>query len=284
VIIIIMPTAKYNWEEIQKKYDSGLSTRDLVSEFNITMGIISDAIKKGFFKRRSKKEARSTATTNKPQKHTEEAKRKISVIRTAYLKLHPEKVPYRLNHSSKRSIPELIFEKALKEYGLTNFEPEKPMSIYQFDFAFPEERIDVEIDGKLHLTDNVKRIDERRDKWTESIGWRVIRFTASDVCKDVNVCLNKLLEIMNLPKLEIKKKIKSKANARKIKCECGKEIFAISKRCSSCYRLSSRKVCRPSLEDLKQDLSNSTYVAVGKKYGVSDNAIRKWIKAYNKMD
>jgi len=193
VIIIIMPTAKYNWEEIQKKYDSGLSTRDLVSEFNITMGIISDAIKKGFFKRRSKKEARSTATTNKPQKHTEEAKRKISVIRTAYLKLHPEKVPYRLNHSSKRSIPELIFEKALKEYGLTNFEPEKPMSIYQFDFAFPEERIDVEIDGKLHLTDNVKRIDERRDKWTESIGWRVIRFTASEVCKDVNVCLSELL-------------------------------------------------------------------------------------------
>ena len=67
----------------------------------------------------------------------------------------------------------------------------------------------------------------------------------------------------------------------KIKCECGKEIFAISKRCSSCYRLSSRKVCRPSLEDLIQDLSNSTYVAVGKKYGVSDNAIRKWIKWAN---
>ena len=271
-----MPIPKYNWEEIQKKYDSGLSTRDLVSEFNITMGIISDAIKKGFFKRRSIKEARKTAAINKPQKHTEEAKRKISARRTAYLKLHPEKVPYRLNHSSKRSIPELIFEKALKEYGLTNFEPEKPMSIYQFDFAFPEERIDVEIDGKLHLTDSVKSIDERRDKWTESIGWRVIRFTASEVCKDVNVCLNKLLEIMNLPKLEIKQKIKT--NPRKNKCECGKEIFAISKRCSSCHRLFRRKVSRPSLEELKQDLSNSTYVAVGKKYGVSDNTIRKWIK------
>ena len=151
-----MSITKYNWEVIQKKYDSGFSTRDLVSEFNITMGTISDAVKKGFFKRRSLKEARKIAAINKPQKHTEEAKRKISAIRIAYLKLHPEKVPYRLNHSSKRSIPELIFEKALKEYGLTNFEPEKPMSIYQFDFAFPEERIDVEIDGKLHLTDSEK--------------------------------------------------------------------------------------------------------------------------------
>jgi len=275
---------KYDWNLIQADYDSGLTQREIIQKYGMRVAALYKAKKRGDIAFRSRAEALRLSAIKKPRKHTEETKKKISARRIAYLKLHPEKVPYRLNHSSKRSIPELIFEKALKEYGLTNFEPEKPMSIYQFDFAFPEERIDVEIDGKLHLTDSVKSIDERRDKWTESIGWRVIRFTASEVCKDVNVCLNKLLEIMNLPKLEIKEKIKSKANARKIKCECGKEIFAISKRCSSCYRLSSRKVCRPSLEDLIQDLSNSTYVAVGKKYGVSDNAIRKWIKAYNKMD
>jgi len=262
-----------DWKNIQKRYDSGISTRDLVNEFEITMGEIAAAIKNGFFKRRSKKEARKLATKNKPRKHSEETKKKISETRTAYLKLHPEKVPYRLNHSSKRSIPELIFEKALKEYGFTNFKPEHPMSIYQFDFAFPEERIDVEIDGKLHLTDNVKIIDERRDKWTESIGWRVIRFTASEVCTDVNVCLNKLLELMKLPLLEVKEKIK-KTNH----CSCGKEIFLSAKRCLVCNGLFQRKVLRPSLEELKQELSKSNYVAVGKKYGVSDNAIRKWIK------
>lgn len=43
-----MSITKYNWEVIQKKYDSGFSTRDLVSEFNITMGTISDAVKKRF--------------------------------------------------------------------------------------------------------------------------------------------------------------------------------------------------------------------------------------------
>ena len=266
---------KYDWNLIQADYESGLTQKEITQKYGVRVAALYKAKKRGDIVFRSRTEALRLAAIKNPRKHTEETKKKKSARRTAYLKLHPEKVPCRLNHSSKRSIPELIFEKALKEYGLTNFEPEKPMSIYQFDFAFPEERIDVEIDGKLHLTDNVKRIDERRDKWTESIGWRVIRFTASEVCKDVSVCLNKLLEIMKLPLLEIKEKIK--ADARK--CECGKEISYSSKRCFACYSLYQRKVSRPSLEELKQDLNNSTYVAVGKKYGVSDSTIRKWIKA-----
>lgn len=47
--------------------------------------------------------------------------------------------------------------------------------------------------------------------------------------------------------------------------------------CSSCYSKSQRKVERPSKEQLLQEVNQSSYVAVGKKYGVSDNAIRKWI-------
>lgn len=41
-----------------------------------------------------------------------------------------------------------------------------------------------------------------------------------------------------------------------------------------------RKVNRPSLEILLNDVSKIGYVATGKKYGVSDNTIRKWIKVY----
>jgi hypothetical protein len=41
-----------------------------------------------------------------------------------------------------------------------------------------------------------------------------------------------------------------------------------------------RKVPRPSYEQLKADVQSMSYVAVGRKYGVSDNAIRKWIRRY----
>ena len=45
-------------------------------------------------------------------------------------------------------------------------------------------------------------------------------------------------------------------------------------------RLNKRKVIRPSKEELDIMLSSMSYCAVGRKYGVSDNAIRKWIKSY----
>jgi len=45
-----------------------------------------------------------------------------------------------------------------------------------------------------------------------------------------------------------------------------------------------RKVERPSYEQLKEDLVNMSVVKVGKKYGVSDNAIRKWVKTYEKYE
>jgi hypothetical protein len=41
-----------------------------------------------------------------------------------------------------------------------------------------------------------------------------------------------------------------------------------------------RKVKRPSYGELKCDVELMGYVATGKKYGVSDNSIRKWLKFY----
>jgi len=49
--------------------------------------------------------------------------------------------------------------------------------------------------------------------------------------------------------------------------------------CVSCARLLSRKVKeRPSLEQLLDDVGRMNIVDIGKKYGVSDNCIRKWIR------
>ncbi len=41
-----------------------------------------------------------------------------------------------------------------------------------------------------------------------------------------------------------------------------------------------RKVKRPPLKILKRDVAKMGYRGTGRKYGVSDNAIRKWIKVY----
>jgi hypothetical protein len=45
-----------------------------------------------------------------------------------------------------------------------------------------------------------------------------------------------------------------------------------------CHKKSLRKIERPSNAQLLKELSQSNYVQLGKKYGVSDNCIRKWLK------
>jgi hypothetical protein len=47
-------------------------------------------------------------------------------------------------------------------------------------------------------------------------------------------------------------------------------------------RPASRKVERPTLEQLQADLATMSYLAVGRKYGVSDNAVRKWLRWYER--
>lgn len=74
---------------------------------------------------------------------------------------------------------------------------------------------------------------------------------------------------------------KSKAN--KICPVCGKEFKAggTQKYCSQeCYK-EDTKGARPGLPQLLKDFTElKSFVQVGNKYGVSDNAVRKWCKLY----
>lgn len=61
---------------------------------------------------------------------------------------------------------------------------------------------------------------------------------------------------------------------------CGKETKN-PKYCSyRCSNVGMRKVERPTKEQLEEDILHMPMTSVGKKYGVSDNSIRKWLKFY----
>jgi hypothetical protein len=81
-------------------------------------------------------------------------------------------------------------------------------------------------------------------------------------------------------------KIKNK-NDNNSYCTCGNIKSKKSKKCLDCHNkeisLKQRKVERPSYEQLLSEIENSSYIATGKKYNVSDNAIRKWVKQYEKI-
>lgn len=61
---------------------------------------------------------------------------------------------------------------------------------------------------------------------------------------------------------------------------CNKKILASSKFCVSCSGISSRKVIRPSKEDLEKMVWEVPTIQLKNKFGVSDVAISKWCKYY----
>lgn len=98
-----------------------------------------------------------------------------------------------------------------------------------------------------------------------------------------------------------KKRSPKRIPSPKSVCKCGAEKKHRSKICKSCYskdrqqkdrakRLSEwhlkntaprperRKAVRPSQEQLLKEIEELGYTGTGRKYGVSDNAVRKWVK------
>lgn len=62
--------------------------------------------------------------------------------------------------------------------------------------------------------------------------------------------------------------------------QCGKETSNKYYCSHPCAHLGRRKVERPTKTKLRGELNKFTKVELGRKYGVSDNAIKKWAKKY----
>lgn len=63
--------------------------------------------------------------------------------------------------------------------------------------------------------------------------------------------------------------------------DCGIEIGKGAKRCVKCSQKAQQICERPSRETLKSLIRNNTFVSIGKRYGVSDTAIKNWCKKEN---
>jgi len=81
-----------------------------------------------------------------------------------------------------------------------------------------------------------------------------------------------------------KNRRRKKRNCKK----CGRKISikTISNFCKSCVRLgelnrSTKVKNRPSKEQLAQLILKKSFLQIGKDFGISDNAVRKWCNSYN---
>ena len=109
---------------------------------------------------------------NKGKHLSPEHRKLISEKRKLYLKEHPEKVPYVLNHSSKESFPERFFREAFTNEGFPKFTQDKYVNGYFLDFAFEGLNKYIEVDGEQHYLDKkivehdfVRQINLGKTEW-----------------------------------------------------------------------------------------------------------------------
>ena len=95
----------------------------------------------------------------------------------------------------KRSNLEIAFEEELKNRGYNDFESNKfiyldGIRMYP-DFVFEEKKIIVEIDGEYwHNKPQIKARDQKKTKMLEFYGYTVLRFTGTQIQKDLSRCVD----------------------------------------------------------------------------------------------
>ena len=101
------------------------------------------------------------------------------------MNLNSRIVRNRVNELKKKATKsELLFIAKLKYYSI-KYEFQKPLSygisFYIADFFISDYNIIVEIDGSSHNSDKQKIIDERKDNFYRSKGYKVLRIKNEDV-------------------------------------------------------------------------------------------------------
>lgn len=97
----------------------------------------------------------------------------------------------------KRESPvEKIFWIIGKDF-IPRLTPQVNIGPYRADFAIPDLRIVIEIDGiEFHASDRQVSRDMKRDDYIRQQGWQVLRFTGSEVKRDVSLCVLTVLDVV----------------------------------------------------------------------------------------
>jgi very-short-patch-repair endonuclease len=74
--------------------------------------------------------------------------------------------------------------------ALTGIEPQHTVLGYRLDFAVPERKFAVEVDGYAHHSDRHTFVRDRwRHRQLEIEGWRIVRFAGKEVMDDPRGCV-----------------------------------------------------------------------------------------------
>ena len=134
----------------------------------------------------SEETRKKMSESSKLKKHTEETKRKISEsMKIAHENGKAHNIGS-CRHNNEPSYPEKWFMKVIEnELPIKEYKREFPFYKYALDFAWPELKICIEIDGEQHERfDEYKKRDLEKDELLKKDGWTELRIPWKDCYKN----------------------------------------------------------------------------------------------------
>lgn len=139
-----------------------------------------------------------------------------------------------------------------------------------------------EYDKNLSALD-FHHIEERGEEFNRGMSLTNYKkqFLEKELKKCVLLCKNCHQETHNPQLLIIDKDDKYFGIIKDRKClNCDKEVVGKVYCSQPCVQMSRRKAKRPTKDELKKLMKENSWCSLGRKYNVSDNAVRKWAKSY----
>lgn len=82
-------------------------------------------------------------------------------------------------------------------YSIQSLKPQIKVGPYRVDFAIPDNKYYIELDGHdFHSSKEQRAYDAKRDRYLLSNGWKVIRFTGSEINADPSSCVDEIKTIL----------------------------------------------------------------------------------------
>lgn len=104
-----------------------------------------------------------------------------------------------LRNNSTRAEQLLWYQLKSKQLDGYKFRRQHGIGKYIVDFYCPKRSLVIEVDGDTHSTKEEIRYDQKRQRYIESLGIKVLRFTNEDIYERIDYILENIEDFINHP-------------------------------------------------------------------------------------